>query len=208
MKQGTLFVFSGPSGTGKDTVLQGLAAQNEKFMLSISATTRAPRGTEKHGEEYYFLTVEEFEKLIAEDGLLEYAQYCGNYYGTPKAPIQKALDEGIDVFLEIEVQGAMLVKERFPDSVSIFMLPPSMSVLSHRLHKRQTDSEEVIQKRLNAAREEISHSPDYDYIIVNDVLEEAVEELKHIVHAERVRAYKMKETVTKALQSEDGSFAD
>ena len=143
---GLLVVFSGPSGVGKDSLLQRLLEVNPQIRLSVSATTRSPRGEEQHGKDYFFLSKEEFQEMIDQDGMLEYALYCENYYGTPRQPVEEGIKQGQDVILEIEVQGGAQVRQQNPASVSIFVLPPSMKVLSQRLHKRGPDSEEVIQK--------------------------------------------------------------
>lgn len=154
-ERGLLLVISAPSGGGKGTVLKELFAQDENLRLSVSATTRAPRPGEVHGEQYYFTTKEDFEKKIGAGEMLEYAQYVGNYYGTPKAPVEAWLTEGRDVVLEIEVQGGAQIKKLCPDCVSIFILPPSMEVLEKRLRGRGTEADKVVQSRLEAAKREI-----------------------------------------------------
>ena len=150
--KGLLIILSGPSGAGKDTVLKELLAHNDKVRVSISATTRQPRQGEENGRDYHFISREQFETLIQRDGVLEYAEYCGNFYGTPRAQVEAWLDEGLDVVLEIEVQGAKKVMAKCPEAVSVFILPPSFAVLEKRLRRRATDSEEAVQKRLAAAR--------------------------------------------------------
>ena len=149
--KGLLIILSGPSGAGKDTVLKELLAHNDKVRVSISATTRQPRQGEENGRDYHFISREQFETLIQRDGVLEYAEYCGNFYGTPRAQVEAWLDEGLDVVLEIEVQGAKKVMAKCPEAVSVFILPPSFAVLEKRLRRRATDSEEAVQKRLAAA---------------------------------------------------------
>lgn len=186
--KGLLIVFSGPSGSGKGTILHEVLASDPSVMLSVSATTRSPREGEENGVNYFFIQKEEFEEMIANDGMLEHACYCGNYYGTPRKPVEEALDAGKDVILEIEVQGALQIKEKFPECVTIFILPPSMEVLDHRLHKRQTEDEPTIQKRLAQAKEELKMAPEYDYAVVNGELETAVEDMKAILRAEHCRA--------------------
>lgn len=146
--KGLLIILSGPSGAGKDTVLKELLAHNDKVRVSISATTRQPRQGEENGRDYHFISREQFETLIQRDGVLEYAEYCGNFYGTPRAQVEAWLDEGLDVVLEIEVQGAKKVMAKCPEAVSVFILPPSFAVLEKRLRRRATDSEEAVQKRL------------------------------------------------------------
>lgn len=201
-KDGLLVVFSGPSGVGKDSLLQRLLEVNPQISLSISATTRAPRGAEQHGKDYYFLTKEKFQEIIKQDGMLEHAVYCDNYYGTPRQPVEEGIRQGRDVILEIEVQGGAQVRQKNPASVSIFVLPPSMRVLSQRLHKRGTDSEEVIQKRLAKAREEIQKAEQYDYVVFNDDLEECVQEICEILSAEKKKASRSGKLIEEVLNNE------
>jgi guanylate kinase len=199
---GLLVVFSGPSGVGKDSLLQRLLEVNPQIRLSVSATTRSPRGEEQHGKDYFFLSKEEFQEMIDQDGMLEYAVYCENYYGTPRQPVEDGMRQGQDVILEIEVQGGAQVRQQNPASVSIFVLPPSMKVLSQRLHKRGTDSEEVIQKRLAKAREEIQKADQYDYIVMNDDLEECVREICEILSAEKKKASRSGNLIKEVLDNE------
>lgn len=201
-KDGLLVVFSGPSGVGKDSLLQRLLEVNPQISLSISATTRAPRGAEQHGKDYYFLTKEKFQEIIKQDGMLEHAVYCDNYYGTPRQLVEEGIRQGRDVILEIEVQGGAQVRQKNPASVSIFVLPPSMRVLSQRLHKRGTDSEEVIQKRLAKAREEIQKAEQYDYVVINDDLEECVQEICEILSAEKKKASRSGKLIEEVLNNE------
>lgn len=186
MNKGRLIVFSAPSGCGKGTMLEEIC-KDDKFSCSISATTRAPRVGEVDGVNYHFLTREAFEKLIAEDGMLEYAQYCENYYGTPLKPVNDMLDAGKNVILEIEVQGAMKVKALRPDALLIFVLPPSISELRRRLLKRGTEELDVIEKRVSQATREIDEAVNYDYVIVNDALEDAVADFKAVIKAESLK---------------------
>lgn len=186
-KNGLLIVFSGPSGAGKDTILRYLLDQNSNCKLSISATTRNPRAGEVSGVDYFFVSREDFLGMISGDRLLEFAEYCGNFYGTPKEPIEKWLSEGKDVILEIEVQGGAQIKEKCPDCVSIFILPPSIGVLEKRLRARGTEDEGTLQKRLKAAREEIQKAKDYDYVVVNDTVEGAAEQIDKIITAEKLK---------------------
>ena len=185
--KGLMIVISGPAGTGKGTVVKELV-KDDNFRLSISATTRAPRGTEQNGVEYHFLSREEFERLIENNGFFEYAEYLGNYYGSPKQPVIDWTQEGRDVILEIEVQGCEKVKKVQPDCISIFIKPPSEEVLEHRLRKRGTETEENIQKRLARAREELPKADEYDYVVINDGLEECVEEIKNIIRSEKQKS--------------------
>ncbi len=186
MNKGRLIVFSAPSGCGKGTMLEEIC-KDDKFSCSISATTRAPRVGEVDGVNYHFLTREAFEKLIAEDGMLEYAQYCENYYGTPLKPVNDMLDAGKNVILEIEVQGAMKVKALRPDALLIFVLPPSIAELRRRLLKRGTEELDVIEKRVSQAAREIDEAVNYDYVIVNDALEDAVADFKAVIKAESLK---------------------
>ena len=180
MNKGRLYVFSGPSGVGKDTVLSLLLSRSD-LTKSVSATTRAPREGETDGVDYYFVTKEQFETLIREGGMLEYTVYAGNYYGTPKAPVEAWLSEGKDVILKIEVDGGAQIKTLMPESIGIFILPPSKEELERRLRMRGTDSEEAVQKRLAAALNELSCAERYDYRVVNDDLDLCVDEILAIL---------------------------
>lgn len=186
-EQGALIVVTGPSGAGKGTVLSRALPSLKQIHLSVSATTRAPRNGEEDGKNYYFLTREAFEQMIAEDRLLEYASYVGNYYGTPSEPVDRALREGYDVILEIEVQGALQIKAKRPDAVLIFIIPPRFELLRERLYGRGSESEEVIEKRVSMARAEYESAEKYDYIVVNDQLETACDELHSIITALRCK---------------------
>ena len=183
-KKGILVLYTGSSGVGKGTIMSELLKRDENIRLSVSNTTRAPREGEIDGVHYNFVTKEQFEKLIDEDGYLEYAKYCENYYGTPKKPVEDMLSQGYNVFLEIEVQGGLQIIEKYPDVLSIFILPPSMDVLENRLRGRGTEKEEVIQKRLAEAKNEITFKDKYKYRVVNGELETAVEEILDILHKE------------------------
>lgn len=187
MTKGLMLVFSGPSGVGKDTVLRELLRQCENTRLSVSATTRSPRPGETNGKDYYFVTRQRFQEMIANGEMLEHAEYCGNFYGTPIGPVNEWCDKGYDVILEIEVQGGAQIKQKHPDCVSVFLLPPSLSVLESRLRQRASDSEEVIQKRLESACNEISEAKHYDYLIVNDTVDHAVEQIRAILCVEKLR---------------------
>jgi len=178
---GKLFIISGPSGSGKSTILNQVLTNMPEVYFSVSATTRQPRPGEVHGEHYHFLGQAEFDRLAEEGGLLEYARYVGNSYGTPAQPIREKLEAGIDVLLDIEVQGAGQIKEKMPEAIAIFLSPPSLEILEERLRKRGTDSEEKIKNRLETARKELEQVERYDYLVVNDTIEQAVEEVKTIV---------------------------
>ena len=185
-KKGVLAVISGFSGAGKGTIMKELIRQYPYF-LSVSATTRKPREGEVNGREYFFHTKEEFEHMIAEGELIEWAEYVGNYYGTPKKAVEQQLAEGKDVLLEIEMQGGMLVKEQFPEAVLIFITPSSYDELKSRLQGRGTESAEEIERRLNRAGEEVAYMKSYDYIVVNDELTEAVNRVNNIITDEHYR---------------------
>ena len=181
-KKGVLTVISGFSGAGKGTIMKQLI-EKYPYFLSISATTRKPREGEVNGREYYFHTREEFEHMIEQCELIEWAEYVGNYYGTPKQAVKDQLAEGKDVLLEIEMQGGMLVKKQFPDAMLVFVTPPSAEILKDRLTGRGTESAEEIERRLHRASEEADFMKQYDYILVNDSLEAAVEDLHHLIQS-------------------------
>ncbi len=186
--RGLLIVLSGPSGVGKGTVRRAIfESEDNDFQYSVSMTTRPMRAGEVEGVDYYFRTREEFEALIAAGEMLEYAEYVGNYYGTPLSYVQKTLDEGKDVFLEIEVQGARQVKEKAPDGVFIFLTPPDLHELKNRIVNRGTDAMEIIEERMRVAREEIEMMALYDYAVVNDEVPRAVERIKDIIASEHFR---------------------
>lgn len=181
-----LFVISGSSGVGKGTVIKGFLQRNPEFGLSISYTTRAMREGEVDGVNYFFISKEEFLQGVENGEFLEWAEFSENYYGTKKSFVQKSLDEGKDLILEIETQGALQIKEKMPESVLIFIAPPSYQDLEMRLRNRQTESEEAIQKRLDFVKMEIENSQYYDYKIVNDELDDAIIELEKIIKTERL----------------------
>ena len=183
MSKGILIVLSGFSGAGKGTLVKELMKTYDNYALSISMTTRKPREGEVHGREYFFTERESFEEKIAQNGLIEYAEYCGNYYGTPRDYVKEMLAAGRDVLLEIEIQGMHKVKKMFPDMLTLFVTPPSIAELEKRLRGRGTETEEVIKKRLARAAEEAKGMEDYEYLVVNDDLQECVEEIHSIVKA-------------------------
>ena len=201
MEQGRLFVISGPSGTGKGTICSKLMESGD-FELSVSMTTRRPREGEVHGVSYYFVTHEEFQKTVDEGGLLEWARIYANSYGTPKAPVLKKLAEGKDVILEIEMQGAMQVKQNYPQAVLIFVLPPSLAELKKRLTSRGTETPEQIEMRTKATLSEIATIKDYDYFIINDRLDSAIGDVRAIIRAEHLRTSGQAEEIIKRYENE------
>ena len=207
MKQkGILIVLSGFSGAGKGTLVKKLLKTYDNYALSISMTTRQPRTGERDGVEYFFTDKEGFEEKIRENGFIEYASYCGNYYGTPKAYVEEQLEAGRDVILEIEIQGALKVKEQFPESLLLFVTPPSAAELERRLVGRGTEASEVIAKRLARASEESEGIEAYDYIVVNDNLDVCVEELHRLVDAARSAPVR-REAFIKEIREELKGFA-
>lgn len=192
-KQGLLIVLSGPSGCGKNTIINKVMENNKNIWLSISCTSRAPRGEEKNGVNYYFLSREEFEQEIENDEFLEYAEYSKNYYGTPKKYIKEHLDNGEDVILEIEIQGALKVKEKIKEALFIFILPPNMKELKRRLEARNTEDQEKIDMRFKRAYEEINEVSKYNYVVVNDEVNIAARKVQSILDAERCRVDRIEE---------------
>lgn len=184
---GILIVVSGFSGSGKGTIMKELLKRYDNYALSISATTRAPREGETDGQEYFFKTREEFEKMIAKEELIEYAEYVNNYYGTPRAYVEEQLTAGKDVILEIEIQGALKVKEKYPDTLLMFVTPPSAQVLKDRLVGRGTETAEVIDSRMKRAVEESQGVEKYDYLVINDDLERCAKEMHSIIQGEHDR---------------------
>lgn len=186
MKQrGLLLVISGPSGCGKGTILKELLAVQEQIYLSVSAATRRPRDGEIDGVHYYFMSKEQFQAEIDSDGMLEYTCYCGNYYGTPKKPILEHLEQGDDVILEIEVDGALQIKKQYQDAILIFIMPPTLEELEQRLIGRNTEDSQTIQKRLLRAKEELNLVGHYQYIVINQTIEDAVKDIQSIIRAEK-----------------------
>lgn len=191
LNKGILLVVSGFSGAGKGTIVNRLIEKYDEYALSISMTSRAPRPGDVEGVNYFFVSREEFEKTIAENGLLEYAEYCGNYYGTPRTFVEKKLEEGRNVILEIEIQGASNIKKAFPESLLIFITPPSAAELEKRLRSRGTESEEAIRGRLARAYEESVGMDKYDFIVINDDLEECVDEVHRIIELSKKQPVRM-----------------
>lgn len=199
MTKGVLFVLSAPSGCGKGTLMKEIL-NDPKIYFSVSATTRKPREGEIDGVHYYFLSEEQFQSRIQKNELLEYASYCDHYYGTPREKIEAAREAGRDVFLEIEVQGAMQIRKTCPDAVLLFLAPPSVEELERRLNGRGTEDAETVASRLQKAKQELAQAHLYDYIIVNDVLEDALSEMKAVICAERLRASKQETAARIAAQ--------
>ncbi len=197
--EGMLIVLSGPSGSGKGTIIKSLLSMREDTVLSISMTTRAPRPGEQDGVHYFFRTREEFEDTIRKDGFLEYAEYNGEYYGTPEAPIRRWLNEGKNVILEIEVQGAEKVMNHRSDLVSIFITIPSFEELERRLRDRATETEEKIRRRMATAQMELSRAFRYQYVVLNDEVEKAVARINTIIDAESMRYQRMENTILEVL---------
>ena len=200
--RGVLIVISGPSGAGKGTICKALLEKHDNIYISVSATTRSPREGEIEGVNYYFLTKEAFEQKVNENGFLEYANVHGNFYGTPKVNVEKMLEEGKDVILEIDIQGALQVKENFKEGVFIFILPPSMEELKKRIIKRGSETEESLLTRFKNAYKEINYVSKYNYAVVNDTLELAVSKVESIIAAEKCRVDRIKENTI--LDSKEG----
>ncbi len=197
---GRLIVFSAPSGCGKGTMLAEIL-KNEDYCVSVSATTRQPREGETDGVNYYFLSKGDFLQKVADSEFLEYAEYCDNYYGTLISEVDGKLSEGKNVILEIEVQGAMKIREKRPDAVFVFIAPPSISELRRRLRKRGTETEEVIEKRVSQAAGELSYAEKYDYVIVNDDLDDAVSDFFAVMRAEKLRTKYSENTINEVLKN-------
>lgn len=200
MSKGQLYILSGPSGSGKDTVLKEVLFRHPEIMLSISSITRDMRVGEVEGEKYHFISRKEFEQLIRDDMLLEYNIFLGNYYGTPKAPVERAINNGTDVVLEIDVNGAEQIIKKMPEAVSIFIMPPSVEELHRRLCGRGTDNAEVIEKRMASALSEIERAKNYDYIVVNDVIDKAADDVISIILSERLRIGRQKDIINEVLE--------
>ena len=200
-KKGILLVISGPSGAGKGTICKALLEKHKDIYLSVSATTREPREGEVHGVNYFFTSKEDFLSKVEEGDFLEHAEVYGNYYGTPKSSVQKMLDEGRDVILEIDIQGALKVKENWEEGIFIFILPPSMEELKQRIIKRGSETPESLMRRFKSAYKEINYISKYNYAVVNDEIDTAVAKLEAIIAAEKCRVDRMK---NKILDSKEG----
>ncbi len=198
---GLVLIVSGPSGSGKDTVLQEVRKKYPKMSFSVSCITREPRGSDKEDGKYCFLTVDEFKKGLDEGAFLEYNEYLGNYYGTPRRPVMDAIESGDGIIIEVDVNGAASIRRALPNAVSVFIMPPSVKELKRRLNKRQTDSPEQIEKRINAALREIPRAEEYNYIIVNDDLELAANQLCDIIRIAELSSYKQKNIINEVLNN-------
>lgn len=203
-RQGILMIVSGFSGAGKGTIMKALTARYEQYALSVSATTRAPRPGEKDGVDYFFRTREEFERMIAENALIEHACYVDNYYGTPRAYVEEQLAKGHDVILEIEIQGARKIKEQYPDAVLLFVMTKDAQTLRNRLEGRGTESPEVIARRLARAVQESDGMEEYDYLVINDVLEACVEQVHGIIEGEHRKTVRNREKIEKMKEDLKG----
>ncbi|MCR4563875.1 MAG: guanylate kinase [Clostridiales bacterium] len=201
MSKGILIVFSGPSGAGKDTILYDVLERDKTLQKSVSLTTREKREDETEGVDYYFTSLKEFKDKLDNGEILEYAQYGQNFYGTPKAPVDKWLNDGKTVILKIEVQGAANIKELYPESVSIFLLPPSIEELENRLRARETDSQEDILRRMTIAEDEFRRSVNYDYIVINNKVDEAVNDVLSIIRAEQLKSSRMKNYISEVTKN-------
>lgn len=200
MNKGLLIVVSAPSGCGKGTILSEVL-KDDSFYYSVSATTRSPRLGEVNGVTYHFITKQDFEERIKNNAMLEYAEYCGNYYGTPKKEIDEMREQGKNVILEIEVQGAMKVREICPDAVFIFVLPPSVAELERRLKKRATETDDVIAQRVSQARSEIELARKYDYVVVNAALEDAINDFKAVIKAEELKVSNAQDLIDEVINN-------
>ena len=200
MNKGLLIVVSAPSGCGKGTILSEVL-KDDRFYYSVSATTRSPRLGEVNGATYHFITKQDIEERIKNNAMLEYAEYCGNYYGTPKKEIDEMREHGKNVILEIEVQGAMKVREICPDAVFIFVLPPSVAELERRLKKRATETDDVIAQRVSQARSEIELARKYDYVVVNAALEDAINDFKTVIKAEELKVSNAQDLIDEVINN-------
>lgn len=199
MTKGRVYIISGPSGSGKDTVLKKIFERKPEVAFSISSITRDMRPGEVEGEKYNFVSRERFEQMLIQDELLEHNVFVGNYYGTPKAPVIKAIENGQDMIIEVDVNGAAQIREKMPDAVSVFIMPPSLPILKERLTGRATDDKEVIEKRLTEALREIASAKDYDYIVINDNLDKAVDDMLLIMSVDGFKTDRNLELINKVL---------
>lgn len=200
MNKGRLLIVSGPSGSGKDTILQRVLARCPELKFSISSITRPMRPGEVEGEKYNFISVEKFEEMIKNKELLEYNNYVGNYYGTPRGPVDKVIAEGGEIVIEVDVNGARNIKNAVDSAISVFIMPPSLEALRQRLTGRGTDAQEVIEKRMAEALSEIACAKDYDYIVVNDDLDQAVEDFVTIIRSDRLKTERQNKIINEVLK--------
>ena len=200
-RNGLLIILSGPSGSGKDTILYELAKRERDVKVSISLTTRKPRDWEVDGKNYYFVDEDYFNKKLESGQILEYAQYGSNFYGTPKAPVDAWLSEGKTVILKIEVQGAEKIRALYPDSISIFLMPPSLKILEERLRKRESEDKDEISRRLSIAVSEMKRSVEYDYYVINDIVGYAVSDLSAIIQAEKQKTFRNKNIISEVINN-------
>ena len=200
MTKGSVFIISGPSGSGKDTLLKVLFEKHPEIAFSISSITRDMREGEIEGEKYNFISREAFEKMIKNDELLEYNIYVNNYYGTPKAPVVEATEKGLDIIIEVDVNGAANIRKKLPEAISIFIMPPTFNELHRRLKGRGTESDEIIAQRMNAALAEIKRATEYDYIVVNDNIEVAVDNINAVIQGHRLRTSNQQHIINEVLE--------
>ncbi len=200
MNKGVIFIISGPSGSGKDTLMVELFKKCPEIKFSISSITRAMREGEVEGVKYNFISKEQFEQMIKEDKLLEYNSYVGNYYGTPRKPVEDEIEKGNNILIEVDVNGAAQIKEKMPEAVSMFIMPPSFEELERRLSGRGTESEELIRKRMQSSLDEIKRASEYDYIIVNDDIATAVDDIISVMRSCQLRQEKQKHIIEEVLE--------
>lgn len=199
MNKGGVFIISGPSGSGKDTVMTALFKKMPELLFSISSITRAMRAGEREGEKYNFITREKFEDMLKNDRLLEHNEFVGNYYGTPREPVERAIANGQDMVIEVDVNGAAQIREKMPEAVSIFIMPPSFAELKRRLSGRGTESEELIQKRLTSALGEIKRAAEYDYIVVNKDIAAAADDIMSVILSSRLKTDRQTKIIDEVL---------